>query len=157
MDRHDALSDRDALISSLATTSQDLVDVAIRSVNVAAPAVTATQHRALVLLAGGPQRTVGALASRLGVEPSGATLLCDRLEKSGFVQRQRPEDGRRAVTFQLTRGGREVLRAVHATRREELGRILADSRTGEVAELAAIMVRFADQAQHAQSSTAVSR
>lgn len=149
------LPDRDVLLGSLAMASRALMGVAIRSVNVAAPTVTVTQHRALVLLAGGSHSTVGALASQLGVDPSNASRLCDRLEKGGMIERLRSKDDRRAVTLRLTPNGHEVLRAVHATRCEELGRLLGDATTDEIAEIVAAMTRFADRAERAQRPTAV--
>lgn len=154
---HHDQPDRDALVASFATSSRALLGVAIRSVNVAAPTVTVTQHRALVLLEGGVCRTVGALASQLGVDPSNASRLCDRLEKGGLIQRQRSEDDRRAVTLRLTPDGHDVLRAVHTTRCEELARIFGDHTTEDMAEVATVMRRFADQAERVERSTVGAR
>ena len=65
--------------------SRALVAVAARSIAQAGDSVTLPQYRALVALAArGPQRVTD-LAEELGVHPSSATRMCDRLVKAGFV------------------------------------------------------------------------
>ena len=65
------------------TASRVLVAIAARSL-AAAGEVTLPQYRALVVLASrGPQRAVD-LAGVLGVNPSSATRLVDRLVRSGW-------------------------------------------------------------------------
>ena len=65
--------------------SRALVGVAARSLAGVEEQVTLVQYRALVLLDAGPQN-VGTLAKALGIHPSTATRLCDRLTTKGLVK-----------------------------------------------------------------------
>ena len=49
------------------------------------------------------------LAERLDVKPSAITVMIDRLEKSGFVNRTRDDADRRAIWAEVTEEGRGVL------------------------------------------------
>jgi len=53
----------------------------------------------------------GALARRTGLHPATMTGIIDRLERGGWITRERDPDDRRAITVQLVRTrGREILR-----------------------------------------------
>ncbi|NMH96184.1 MarR family transcriptional regulator [Pseudonocardia sp. K10HN5] len=107
------------------TASRVLVAIAARSL-AAAGEVSLPQYRALVVLASrGPQRAVD-LAAALGVNPSSATRLCDRLSRAGLVRRQRQSADRRAVKVALSPRGRELVVEVTQRRREEFERLLGD-------------------------------
>ncbi len=54
------------------------------------------EHRCLKALIDGP-KTAGQLAVASGLTPAAATSMIDRLEKRGFVERQRDETDRRKV------------------------------------------------------------
>jgi len=87
--------------------------------------VTLVQYRVLVELAArGPQR-VADLASVLGVDPSTATRMCDRLVRKGLASRRRASSDRRAVRISLAAAGRELVEQVSRRRRAELEAILA--------------------------------
>ena len=89
-------------------------------------AVTLPQYRALIALAAhGPQRVTD-LAEELGVHPSSATRMCDRLERSGLVDRTVAVGNRREVEVHLTRSGRALLDRVTTARRREIARIVKD-------------------------------
>lgn len=55
---------------------------------------------------------ISALAEKLEVSPSAATIMLDRLESHGFVVRTRDEDDRRVVHIELTSTGEEKLEEV---------------------------------------------
>jgi DNA-binding MarR family transcriptional regulator len=103
--------------------SRALVGVAARSLAGVEDQVTLVQYRALVLLDAGPQ-TVGTLAKRLGIHPSTATRLCDRLVTKGLIQRETSTDNRREVSVLLSRNGHQLVDAVMSERRRSLRRIL---------------------------------
>ncbi len=103
----------DELTEAVLTASRALVGVAARSLAAAADDVTLPQYRALVVLAArGPQR-VGDLAESLGVHPSTATRLCDRLVDRRLVRRAIDRTNRRETTIALSRQGPHAGRRRH--------------------------------------------
>src|ERR1700678_3932734 len=85
--------------------SRALVAVATKSLGTAAEETTIAQYRALVVLASrGPQRLVD-LAEALGVAPSTAGRMCDRLVRKGLIRRHRARADRRAVLTSVTAAG----------------------------------------------------
>ena len=53
-------------------------------------------------------QTIGAIATRLGLEPSTITPLVKRLETAGFLTRQRNPADERQVNVRLTKSGESV-------------------------------------------------
>lgn len=116
----DPYDDLDAAISA----SRALDAVAVRSLAGVGADITLTQYRALIVLdTRGAARTVD-LAVALGVTPSTATRLCDRLERKEVVQRQRMPHDRRSVGISLTERGRHIVTEMTGRRRAELDEIL---------------------------------
>ncbi len=116
------------------TASRVLVGVAARSLAEREDEVSIPQYRALVLLgARGPQRPVD-LAEALGIDPSTATRLCDRLVRKRLISRRRQMSDRREVRLELAASGRHLLAEVTARRRREieaiLGKVPAADRAG---------------------------
>lgn len=113
------------LTEAVLTASRVLVAVAARSLAEHENDVSVQQHRALVVLASrGPQRPVD-LAEALGVDPSTATRLCDRLVDKRLISRRRQGGDRREVRLDLSERGRSLLVKVTEGRRAEIARILA--------------------------------
>lgn len=138
--------DRDDLIDAVLGASRALVAVAARSLADLAEDVTLAQYRALVELAArGPQRPAD-LASALGVDPSTATRMCDRLVRKQLVQRRRISADRRGVRISLTGAGRALVQEVTRRRRVEIAQILRRMpRADRASALRALRV-FADAA-----------
>lgn len=114
----------DLLVDAVIGASRALVGVAARSLAGLAEDVTLPQYRALVeLAAGGPER-LSDLAARLGVEPSTATRMCDRLVRKGLITRRRTADDRRGVRLSLAAPGMQLVTEVTRRRRIEIARIL---------------------------------
>lgn len=115
---------RDELVDAVLGASRALVAVAARSLANVADDVTLPQYRVLVVLAArGPQRLAD-LASALGVEPSTATRMCDRLVRKRLVSRRRLSEDRRGVRVSLTGAGGELVAEVSRRRRVEIAAIL---------------------------------
>jgi DNA-binding MarR family transcriptional regulator len=77
------------LADAVLTASRVLVAVAARSLAAQEGEISLQQYRALVVLAShGQQRPVD-LAHSLGVDPSTATRLCDRLVRKRLISRRR--------------------------------------------------------------------
>lgn len=119
------MEDADQVIDAVVSASQVLVGIAIQSLD-AAPAedVTLTQYRALTVLATQGQQRAIDLASALGVSPSTATRMCDRLVRKELIERRRLPDDRRTVRVALTDTGRELVTDVTQRRRDKTAEIL---------------------------------
>lgn len=116
----------ESLAEELMTASRALVAIAVRSIESTQVEVTVSQHRVLVLLTAHGAQTVGELAQHLGVNPSNATRLCDRLQRLELVRREpSPSDGR-SVQVQITAAGARIVESVNARRREEITAILRE-------------------------------
>lgn len=66
------------------------------------------EQRCLSALVDGP-KPAGVLAQASGLTPAAATSMIDRLEKRGFVERQRDGEDRRKVFVALTRPAADTL------------------------------------------------
>ncbi len=106
------------------TASRVLVAVAARSLAAHETEVSLQQYRVLVVLASrGPLRPVD-LAGALGVDPSTATRMCDRLVDKRLISRRRQGSDRREVRLDLGERGRSLVAEVTDRRRVEIARIL---------------------------------
>jgi len=113
----------DDLADAVLTASRVLVAVAARSL-AEEESISLPQYRALVVLASrGPQRPVD-LAEALGVDPSTATRMCDRLEGKSLITRRRDEGDRRVVVLDASASGRRLVDRVTRRRRNEIGQIV---------------------------------
>ena len=119
------------LADAVLTASRVLVAVAARSLTEHESEVSLPQYRALVVLGSrGPQRPAD-LAQALGVDPSTATRMCDRLVRKRLITRRRDVVDRRAVLLDLSASGRRLVDRVTDQRRREIGRILKSVDPGE--------------------------
>ena len=115
----------DELIDAVLAASRALVAVAARSLDQLEEDVTLVQYRVLVELAARGPQFVADLADILGVTPSTATRMCDRLLTKGLITRKRSTSDRRLVKVSLTQSGRNLISQVTQKRREELSEILS--------------------------------
>jgi DNA-binding MarR family transcriptional regulator len=114
-----------AAVDAVLTASRSLIAVATRSLGAAAEETTLAQYRTLVVLASrGPQKMTE-LAEALGVAPSTAGRMCDRLVRKGLIRRYRRPGDRRAVLCSIMPAGREVVDQATARRRALIAEILA--------------------------------
>jgi DNA-binding MarR family transcriptional regulator len=132
----------DELVTALLTASRALVGVSARSLaHVEDAAVTITQFRTLVVLEGHGDTRLNQLAVRLGVTPSTALRMVDRLIAAHLVTRQENKADRREVLIALTSQGARLVREVTARRRAEIASIVAampqEGRQGVVEALSA--------------------
>lgn len=68
----------------------------------------------------------GEVAAHLGVVPTTATSIVDRLVKRGLVSRTRPESDRRSVSLTLTKDGQEAFARIDAEEKETM-RVMLDA------------------------------
>jgi DNA-binding MarR family transcriptional regulator len=121
---HDS-TDIEDVVDGVLRASRALVAVGARSIATVDDAVTLPQFRTLVALASTGPQNVGALADDVGVHPSTATRMCDRLERKGLIQRELSAESRREVIVRLSPRGRQLLAKVMTTRRREIRKIVA--------------------------------
>jgi len=112
------------LTDAVLTASRVLVSVAARSLTEHETEVSLQQYRALVVLGSRGSLRPADLAEALGVEPSTATRLCDRLVDKRLISRRRQAGDRREVRLDLSDRGRKLLAEVTNRRRLEIARIL---------------------------------
>lgn len=117
--------DVDAVTTAVLTASRLLVAVSARSLAAVQETVTLPQFRMLVVLAGGGEMKLVALAERLAVNPSTAMRMADRLTAAGLVERQVNPANRRENLLRLTPAGRLIVDDVTARRRDEIAGIVA--------------------------------
>ncbi|MFE0529560.1 MarR family winged helix-turn-helix transcriptional regulator [Micromonospora parva] len=120
----------DELLDGLSALSRTLVGITARSLGSLDAEVTLPQYRTLVILASrAPLRTVD-LASSLGVHPSTATRMCDRLVRRNLVVRRQQPDDRRVAWLALTEGGKLLVGDVMRHRTAEIRRLLKTVSSG---------------------------
>jgi DNA-binding MarR family transcriptional regulator len=110
------------------------------------PPVTMPQWRVLVLASADGCR-VSAIAEDLGVHPSNATRIVDRLVAAGLVERRRDAADRRQVLVVLTAAGRTLYDTAMGLRRSRIEEALAQLSAGEREDLVTVLSRFTDAAQ----------
>ena len=112
------------VVDAVVAASRALVGVAARSLAGSEEQVTLAQYRMLVLLCSrGPQRLAD-LAEGLGVNPSTATRMSDRLVAKRLARRHRQTSDRRSVRVAVTPAGRELVNAVSERRRRDIARVV---------------------------------
>lgn len=159
------LADDDA--ASVLAGQADIVDAVLAAnrvfVAVAAgalanlePEVTLPQFRALVLIDIHDAMTVAQLADALGVVPSTATRMCDRLVAKELVDRTVDPANRRQVTLTLRTEGRALIARSTRQRKREINRLLKSIPAGAQADLAEALGLLV-QAAHGSDRTRASR
>lgn len=134
-------TDIDAITDALVTASRLLVAISLRSVAAVDESLTLPQFRLLMVLSAQGAMKLSDLADQLGVNPSTATRMIDRLVLANLVRRQTNPASRREVVLDLTAGGASVVAEVTLGRRREIARIVESMpvrhRSGLVAALSA--------------------
>lgn len=107
----------DELIEAVLAASRAMVALAEESIHQVNGDVTLAQYRTLVILANGPSRLAD-LAEAMGVNPSTATRMCDRLVRKQLIERTRDQLDRREVGLSLTSDGQALVTRVTDRRRQ---------------------------------------
>jgi DNA-binding MarR family transcriptional regulator len=114
----------DEVTDAVLSASRALVAIASRSL-AETETVTIAQYRALVVLQSRGPQSAQQLAAELGVAPSTATRMCDRLVAKDLIARDAVAGNRREVRLMVTAEGAEVVGAVSRRRRRELRKIVS--------------------------------
>lgn len=91
--------------------------------------------------------TIGELAATLGITPGSVTIACKRLEKDGYVTRDRQAQDERVVRVALTLEANEILEVWLARRREVFARFLEQLEPGEQVDLMRMIERVLEVAR----------
>ncbi|MGP9019892.1 MarR family winged helix-turn-helix transcriptional regulator [Streptomyces sp. BR1] len=127
---HDGLDDglgreaEDVTVAVMAA-SRLLVAVSARALASFDDSMTLPQLRALVVLDSCEPLKLAAMAGTLGVNPSTAMRMVDRLETGGLVDRRTNPANRREVVLRLTEAGHALVDRVMAHRRAEISELVA--------------------------------
>jgi DNA-binding MarR family transcriptional regulator len=127
--------DDNEVIEAIIHASRAMVGIAIRSLTESGEVVTLPQYRTLVVLSDGGARRLADLADALGVSPSTATRMCDRLVRKGLISRTRDELDRREVNLEVTAAGRTTVMDVINRRRSDVCALLTSIPLGTRREL----------------------
>lgn len=114
----------DAITDALLTASRLLVGISAHSIALVDEAITIPQFRTLVILSNRGPINLATLAGLLGVQPSAAGRMVDRLVSAGLIDRLPHPSSRRELLAALTPRGRGVVRKVSTHRRAEIARIV---------------------------------
>lgn len=137
----------DQVTDAVLSASRVLVAISARSLRAASDDVTLPQYRTLVVLQSRGPQSLQALATELGVVPSTATRMCDRLVAKGLATRESAADDRREVVVSITKAGAELVGRVSRARREEIRRTVAEMDTANRGALVAALEDFARAAR----------
>jgi DNA-binding MarR family transcriptional regulator len=105
--------------------------------------LTASQWRALVVVAGRQGTALHEVATALGVHPSTATRTCDRLVAASLISRNDDPDDRRYLALTVTDEGRQLVESVYAARRQAIAQTLERMPVASRRRLAATLQDFA--------------
>src|SRR2546429_331179 len=90
------------------------------------PAGPPAQLRGPTIVAGNRHTNMTRLAGALGVVPSSASRLCDRLEATGLLRRVADPRDRREVRLELTAASQRLLIELRDRRRKALSAVLEE-------------------------------
>lgn len=85
------------------------------------------------------------LSAKLQIHPSRLVAILDNLENRNFVERRANPEDRRLYSLHLTKDGQEVLERIGKVAREHQDALLSALSREERDELAALLLRVADQ------------
>jgi DNA-binding MarR family transcriptional regulator len=142
--RASAAGDADAVTDAVLAASRLLLAVSARSIAAVDESITLAQFRLLVVLFTRGAVNLSMLADQLGVNPSTATRMIDRLIASDLVSRETNPTSRREVVVALTEAGAVAVRQVTTRRRKEIGRIVGRMPVEQRHGLVEALEAFAD-------------
>lgn len=94
--------------------------------------------------------SIGELAAQLGISPSSVTVACKRLERCGFVRRERQTGDERVVKVRLTPRGFGQVQAWRDRLFQSLELLLEPLSEAEQEQLALLLERVVEQAERAE-------
>ena len=133
-------------IDAVMRASRVLVSVVARSLAEVEDIVTLPQFRVLVMIASDGPQNLGSVAAALGVHPSNATRLCERLVVAGLLDRADDPQDRRFLRLVLTDEGHRLVERVMQHRRTAIEQVMAQMSPSRRRTVAAALEAFATAA-----------
>ncbi|MFD9423645.1 MULTISPECIES: MarR family winged helix-turn-helix transcriptional regulator [unclassified Streptomyces] len=152
---HTPHGDVEAVTRAVLTASRLLVAVAARSLAEVEERVTLPQFRLLVVLSTHGDAKLVALAERLGVNPSTAMRMLDRLITAGLAERRANPADRRETVLSVTPAGDRLVADVTAGRRREIGAIVERLAPAQRTALVDALTAFTEAGGEASGGAAV--
>lgn len=131
-------------VEAVMAAARVLVALSAQSVAGVDDVVTLPQLRVLVMIVSRGVMNLGAVAQGLGVHPSNATRLVERLVTAGLVDRRDDPTDRRNLVLELTPAGHELVDRVMNDRRVAIVRILDRMPASRRRALVPVLRSFAD-------------
>lgn len=144
------------IVDAVLAANRVFVAVAASALADLEPEVTLPQFRALVLIDMHTSMTVAHLADALGVVPSTATRMCDRLITKNLLDRSTDADNRRQVVLSLRSEGRALIEQSTRKRTREINALLTCIPSEQQSRLAYSLSLLVDAA-HSSDRTRESR
>jgi DNA-binding MarR family transcriptional regulator len=135
--------------------SRAIVGIVAASIAEVDDSVTVPQLRVLVMVHARGPLNLAAVAAGLGVNPSSASRICDRLIRAGLLDRRDSPQDRRNITLRLTDAGRRLVNKVTRHRRTAIARVLTGMDPADRKLLATAFDRFATAVEEPLASDAV--
>ncbi len=133
----------EADVDAVMAATRAFVAVAARSLVLVEDAVSLMQWRALVVISAGERLSLNEVAAAVGVHPSTATRLSDRLIAQGLLLRQQDPTDHRYVVLSLTRKGQRLVDKVTAARRSDIRDVLVNVEPSRRRRIAKALQEFA--------------
>ena len=133
-------------IDAVVLATRVLVAVTAQSMASVEDRVTLPQFRVMVVIASRGPQNLTALANGLGMHPSNATRLCDKLVEADLIHRSDDPTDRRNLVLRLTASGHQLVEAVTNQRRAAIGNVLANMSPPLRDDLVAVLRAFAEAA-----------
>lgn len=141
-----------AAVDALLAAGRSVAAAAAKSPGAETGEATAAQCRALQALAfRGPLR-VADLAGALGVAPSSAGRMCDRMARKGLISRHRASGDRRAVLVLITAAGRRAAAEATGRRRALVSDLMGRLPSAAQRAVAEALLELAGAAGEVQAS-----
>lgn len=151
IDAADVLEGHAEVVDQVMAASRVFVAVASKALAGLSPEVTLPQFRTLVLLEARGPMTLAELAAELGVAPSTASRMCDRLVAKKLVRRAQDRTNRRRVRLTLQSAGQQLIAASTRRRKQQVNKLLRAIPPREQQRLAnalSVLVAAAEQSGH---------
>jgi DNA-binding MarR family transcriptional regulator len=139
-------TDAEAMVGALLTASRLLLAVSARSLTAVKDGLTLPQFRMLVVLNARGRMNLSQVAAELGVQPSTAMRMIDRLVGVAMVARGTSPTDRRSSMISLTGTGQRTVAEVTERRRRELAQIVGTMPDGQRRHLVQALQAFAKAA-----------
>ncbi|CAM3045986.1 MarR family winged helix-turn-helix transcriptional regulator [Sporolactobacillus spathodeae] len=107
--------------------------------------ITAHEYVFLSCLFKKQQETASGLAKQFEVTPSYATIVVDKLIRSGYVQRRRSTTDRRIVELTVTDKGVKTYEALSVVRRQVLQQVFGKLNDDELMQMLQLVAKLSDE------------